>query len=183
MEQRNRIYQNISEPVGQSPLVKLRGITKEVKGNDFSKLEFFYSSHSQKDKIALHIIENAERKGVLKKGTALEEMTLENTGVSSAMIALLKGYQYVLTISDSASQNTINLLLAMGAEVLLCRVEVALEDPKPYEEVFKTFPNSVSVNPYLNTLNSEARYKISGPEIWGQIMGIIDSDIQRIVLN
>ena len=71
----------------------------------------------------------------------------------------------------------------MGAEVLLCRVEVALEDPKPYEEVFKTFPNLVSVKLYLNTLNSEARYKISGPEIWRQITGIIDSDIQRIVLN
>lgn len=177
MVQKNRMYKNILELVGNTPLVELQTITKELKGNYYTKLEFFNPGHSQKDRIALHIVENAEQKGILKKGATLIETTSGNTGFSLAMISLVKGYRCILAVSDRASDDKINLLKTMGAEVHLCPADVAPDDPRSYyqvaKKIAKTTPNSVYINQYFNALNSEAHYQTTGPEIWEQTSGKI----------
>ena len=158
-------------------MVKLHNSTKNLKGSYYAKLEAFNPGLSQKDRIALHIVENAEKKGILKKGATIVETTSGNTGYSLAMISLVKGYKCILAVSDKSSQDKIDLLKSMGAEVHVCPANVAADDPRSYYEVAKAIhkktPNSVYINQYFNALNIEAHYKTTGPEIWEQTKGKI----------
>ncbi|ARV05699.1 cystathionine beta-synthase [Polaribacter sp. SA4-10] len=171
------INNTILELVGETPLVKLQKITKNLKGSYYAKLEAFNPGHSAKDRIALHIVENAEKKGILKKGATIVETTSGNTGFSLAMISIVKGYKCILAVSDKSSQDKIDMLKSMGAEVHVCPANVAPNDPRSYYEVAKTIhrktKNSVYINQYFNELNIEAHYRTTGPEIWKQTEGKI----------
>ncbi|TMM31170.1 cysteine synthase family protein [Polaribacter aestuariivivens] len=177
MNKNKGIHNNILELVGETPLIKLQKITKNLKGAYFAKIEAFNPGHSSKDRIALHIINNAEKKGILKKGATIVETTSGNTGFSLAMISIVKGYKCILAVSDKSSADKINLLKTMGAEVHVCPADVAADDPRSYYEVAKTIhkktKNSVYINQYFNELNIEAHYKTTGPEIWQQTAGKI----------
>jgi cystathionine beta-synthase len=177
MTRNNGITNSILDLVGETPLVKLHKITKNLKGSFYAKLEAFNPGHSSKDRIALHIVENAEKKGILKKGATIVETTSGNTGFSLAMISIIKGYKCILAVSDKSSQDKIDLLKSMGAEVHVCPANVAADDPKSYYEVAKTIhrktKNSVYINQYFNELNMEAHYRTTGPEIWQQTQGKI----------
>lgn len=175
---RNQMISNtILDLVGETPMVKLQRVTKKLKGSYFAKLEAFNPGLSQKDRIALHIVENAEQKGILKKGATIVETTSGNTGYSLAMIGLVKGYKCILAVSDKSSQDKIDLLKTMGAEVHVCPANVAADDSRSYYEVAKRIhkktPNSVYINQYFNELNTDAHYKTTGPEIWKQTKGKI----------
>lgn len=171
------ITENILQLVGQTPLVKLHQITKDLPGKYYAKLEAFNPGQSAKDRIALHIIEDAERKGIIKKNSTIVETTSGNTGYSLAMISLVKGYKCILAVSDKSSQDKIDLLKSMGAEVHVCPANVAPDDPRSYYEVAKAIQkktrNSIYINQYFNELNIEAHYRSTGPEIWKQTNGKI----------
>ncbi|WP_026777920.1 PLP-dependent cysteine synthase family protein [Polaribacter sp. Hel_I_88] len=177
MTRNQGISNTILELVGETPMVKLQRITKHLKGTYYAKLEAFNPGLSQKDRIALHIVENAEKKGILKKGATIVETTSGNTGFSLAMIGLVKGYKCILAVSDKSSQDKIDLLKTMGAEVHVCPANVPAADPRSYYEVAKTIhkktKNSVYINQYFNELNIEAHYRTTGPEIWEQTQGKI----------
>lgn len=177
MKSNTEIQNTILDLVGETPLVKLQKITKKLKGTYCAKLEAFNPGHSSKDRIALHIINNAEKKGILEKGATIVEATSGNTGFSLAMISIVKGYKCILAVSDKSSKDKIDLLKTMGAEVHICPANVASDNPKSYYEVAKTIhkktKNSVYINQYFNQLNLEAHYKTTGPEIWQQTKGKI----------
>lgn len=169
------ITNSILELVGETPLIKLHKITKDLPGNYYAKFEAFNPGNSAKDRIALHIIKDAEKKGILKKGATIVETTSGNTGFSLAMISIVRGYKCILAVSNKSSIDKINLLTTMGAEVHVCPANVAPEDPRSYYEVAKTIhkktKNSVYINQYFNELNIEAHYRTTGPEIWEQTEG------------
>ena len=177
MSKNNGINKNILELVGETPLIKLQNITKDLKGSFFAKVEAFNPGLSSKDRIALHILNDAEKKGILKKGATIVETTSGNTGYSLAMISLVKGYKCILAVSDKSSQDKIDLLKTMGAEVHICPANVPADDPRSYYEVAKIIhrktKNSVYINQYFNELNIEAHYRTTGPEIWNQTAGKI----------
>lgn len=177
MTRNQGINNTILDLVGETPMVKLQRVTKKLKGNYFAKLEAFNPGLSQKDRIALHIVENAEQKGILKKGATIVETTSGNTGYSLAMIGLVKGYKCILAVSDKSSQDKIDLLKTMGAEVHVCPANVPADDPRSYYEVAKRIhketKNSVYINQYFNELNIDAHYRTTGPEIWKQTEGRI----------
>jgi cystathionine beta-synthase len=172
MTRNQNVYNNILELIGETPMVKLNKITSDLKGVFYAKLESFNPGQSAKDRIASHIIENAEKKGILKPGDTIVETTSGNTGFSLAMIALVKGYKCILSVSDKSSQNKIDVLKTMGAEVHVCPANVPADDPRSYYETAKRIqketPNSIYINQYFNELNIEAHYKTTGPEIWKQ---------------
>lgn len=173
----NQIYSNILGLIGDTPMVQLNKITKELPGTYLAKLESFNPGNSMKDRIALHIIENAEQKGLLKQGSTIVETTSGNTGFSIAMIAIIKGYKCILAVSSKSSPDKIDILKAMGAKVYVCPANVAADDPRSYYEVAKRLhletPNSIYINQYFNELNIEAHYASTGPEIWEQTQGKI----------
>ncbi|MDP5092473.1 MAG: cysteine synthase family protein [Polaribacter sp.] len=177
MTRHQGITNNILQLVGQTPLVKLHKITKDFQGDFYAKLEAFNPGHSAKDRIALHIIEDAEKKGIIKKGSTIVETTSGNTGFSLAMISIVKGYKCILAVSDKSSVDKIDMLKSMGAEVHICPAYVAPDDPRSYYSVAKTIhkktKNSVYINQYFNELNIEAHYRTTGPEIWQQTDGKI----------
>lgn len=169
------ITQSVLELVGETPLVQLHKITENLPGTYYAKVEAFNPGHSAKDRIALHIIETAEKKGIVKKGDIIVETTSGNTGFSLAMISIVKGYRCILAVSDKSSQDKIDMLRAMGAEVHVCPANVRADDPRSYYEVAKRLhrenPGSIYINQYFNELNIEAHYKSTGPEIWEQTGG------------
>ncbi len=175
MVRNQKINNTILELVGQTPIVQLHKITKDLKGAYFAKLESFNPGHSAKDRIAIHIIENAEKKGIIKPGDTIVETTSGNTGFSLAMISMVKGYRCILAVSSKSSQDKIDMLKTMGAEVHICPANVAADDPRSYYEVAKRIhketPDSVYINQYFNELNSDAHYHSTGPEIWEQTEG------------
>jgi cystathionine beta-synthase len=177
MSKNSGINKSILELVGETPLIKLQNITKDLKGSFFAKVEAFNPGLSSKDRIALHILNDAEKKGILKKGATIVETTSGNTGYSLAMISIVKGYKCILAVSDKSSQDKIDLLKTMGAEVHICPANVPADDPRSYYEVAKTIhrktKNSVYINQYFNELNIEAHYRTTGPEIWNQTAGKI----------
>lgn len=177
MTRHQGITNNILQLVGQTPLVKLHQITKDFQGEYYAKLEAFNPGHSAKDRIALHIIEDAEKKGIIKKGSTIVETTSGNTGFSLAMISIVKGYKCILAVSDKSSVDKIDMLKSMGAEVHVCPAYVAPDDPRSYYSVAKAIhkktKNSVYINQYFNELNIEAHYRTTGPEIWEQTNGKI----------
>ncbi|WP_299049414.1 pyridoxal-phosphate dependent enzyme [uncultured Polaribacter sp.] len=169
------ITNSILELVGETPLIKLNTITKNLPGTYYAKFEAFNPGHSAKDRIALHIVQDAEKKGILKKGATIVETTSGNTGFSLAMISIVKGYKCILAVSDKSSRDKIDLLKCMGAEVHVCPANVPPEDPRSYYQVAKAIhkktKNSVYINQYFNELNTEAHYRTTGPEIWEQTEG------------
>ena len=177
MEKSKKIANNILDLIGETPMIKLNRITAELKGEYFAKIEGFNPGHSTKDRIALYIIEEAERKGILKPGSTIIETTSGNTGFSIAMVSIIKGYECILAVTSKSTQDKIDMLKAMGANVFICPANVAADDPRSYYQVAKRLheeiKGSVYINQYFNNLNSEAHYKTTGPEIWKQSNGKI----------
>jgi cystathionine beta-synthase len=177
MKKHKSVFNNILQLIGDTPLVKLNNITSGFKGDFLVKLESFNPGHSSKDRIALFIIEEAERKGILKPGDTIIETTSGNTGFSIAMISIIKGYDCVLAVSSKSSADKIDMLKTMGAKVYVCPANVSADDPRSYYEVAKRLNEeikcSVYINQYFNGLNIEAHYKTTGPEIWTQTKGKI----------
>ncbi len=172
-----KAYNNILELVGNTPLVRLNRITESLSGNYFAKMEAFNPGHSAKDRIAVHIIEQAEQKGLLNSNSTIIETTSGNTGFSLAMASMVKGYKCILAVSSKSSPDKIDMLRSMGAEVYVCPAHVSADDPRSYYEVAKRLhketPGSIYINQYFNELNIEAHYKSTGPEIWEQTGGQI----------
>ena len=170
------VHSSLLQLIGNTPLLELHKITKGLKGRYFAKLEAFNAGHSAKDRVAKYIVEDAERKGLLKPGYTIVETSSGNTGYSLAMISALRGYRCIIAISDKSSHDKVEMLQALGAEVHLCPANVAPDDPRSYYEVAKRIhnetPNSIYVNQYFNPLNPEAHYQ-TGREIWEQTQGEI----------
>lgn len=177
MEHKINAYNNLLELVGNTPLIKLNKIVANLEGNFYAKVEGFNPGHSSKDRIALYIIEEAERRGILKKGSTIIETTSGNTGFSIAMISIIKGYECILAVSSKSSKDKIDMLRSMGAKVYVCPAHVSADDPRSYYEVAKRLheetEGSIYINQYFNDLNAEAHYKSTGPEIWNQTNGHI----------
>ena len=177
MGKSKKIANNILDLIGETPMIKLNRITAELEGEYFAKIEGFNPGHSTKDRIALYIIEEAERKGILKPGSTIIETTSGNTGFSIAMVSIIKGYECMLAVTSKSTQDKIDMLKAMGANVFICPANVAADDPRSYYQVAKRLheeiKDSVYINQYFNNLNSEAHYKTTGPEIWKQSSGKI----------
>ena len=171
------VYDSLLDLIGNTPLLELKKITKGLKGRFFGKLEAFNAGHSAKDRVAKYVIEDAERKGLLKPGSTIVETSSGNTGYSLAMISALRGYKCIIAISDKSSHDKVEMLQALGAEVHLCPANVAPDDPRSYYEVAKRIhqetPNSIYINQYFNPLNPEAHYQSTGREIWEQTQGEI----------
>ena len=170
------VHSSLLQLIGNTPLLELHKITKGLKGRYFAKLEAFNVGHSAKDRVAKYIVEDAERKGLLKPGSTIVETSSGNTGYSLAMISALRGYRCIIAISDKSSHDKVEMLQALGAEVHLCPANVAPDDPRSYYEVAKRIhnetPNSIYVNQYFNPLNPESHYQ-TGREIWEQTQGEI----------
>ena len=177
MKKHKSVYNNVLQLIGETPLVKLNNITSNLNGKFYAKLESFNPGHSSKDRIALFIIEEAERKGIIKPGDTIIETTSGNTGFSIAMISIIKGYDCILAVSSKSSSDKIDMLKTMGAKVYVCPANVSADDPRSYYEVAKRLnqeiKGSVYINQYFNDLNIEAHYKTTGPEIWTQTQGKI----------
>ena len=177
MKQDNQVFDNVLDLVGKTPLIRLNKITKEIKGNFYAKVESFNPGHSSKDRIALYIIEQAEKKGILSPGDTIIETTSGNTGFSIAMVSIIKGYDCVLAVSSKSSADKIDMLKTMGAKVYVCPAHVSADDPRSYYEVAKRLhqeiKGSVYINQYFNQLNIDAHYESTGPEIWNQTEGKI----------
>jgi len=172
------IKNNVLETISNTPLVRLNNISKGINAKIYAKLEFMNPGGSIKDRMALYMIEDAEKNGLLKPGGIIVENTSGNTGVGLAIVAAVKGYKAIFTIPDKMSQEKINLLKAFGAEVIVTPTDVPFDDPRSYYEtakrIAKETPNSFYVDQYNNIKNPEAHYKSTGPEIWQQTDGKID---------
>jgi cystathionine beta-synthase len=169
--------ENVLALIGDTPLIKLNRITSQMTGNFYAKVEAFNPGHSAKDRIALYIIEEAEKQGILKPGFTIIETTSGNTGFSLAMVSILKGYNCILAVSSKSSLDKIDMLKTMGAKVYVCPAHVQADDPRSYYEVAKQLqkdtPNSFYINQYFNEQNIDAHYHTTGPEIWDQTNGEI----------
>ncbi|CAN0603270.1 unnamed protein product, partial [Ectocarpus sp. 12 AP-2014] len=137
MKNEIRAYNNILELVGNTPLVKLNRIAENLTGNFYAKVEAFNPGHSSKDRIAIHIIEQAEKAGILTEGSTVIETTSGNTGFSIAMASIIKGYDCILAVSSKSSPDKIDMLRSMGAKVYVCPAHVSADDPRSYYEVAK----------------------------------------------
>ena len=170
-------YESVLDLVGNTPLVSLQKIASPMFGRFFAKFEAFNPGHSAKDRTALYIINDAEKRGLLTPGGVIVETTSGNTGYSIAMIAAIRGYRCILAVTDKSSQDKIDMLKALGAEVHVCPASVAADDPRSYYEVAKRIhketPNSIYINQYFNPLNTEAHCQWTGREIWEQTAGEI----------
>jgi cystathionine beta-synthase len=168
-------YKNILETIGNTPLVQLNKITKEVNATVLAKVETTNPGNSIKDRMALKMIEDAERDGRLKPGGTIIEGTSGNTGMGLAIAAVIKGYKCIFTTTDKQSKEKVDALRAFGAEVIVCPTNVEPEDPRSYYSVssrlVKEIPNAWKPNQYDNLSNSTAHYEQTGPEIWKQTEG------------
>ncbi len=172
------VHDNILGTIGRTPLVRLNRITQGVKATVYAKVETFNPGNSIKDRMALKMIEDAEKKGLLKPGGTIIEGTSGNTGMGLAMAAIVKGYKCIFTTTDKQSKEKVDALRAFGAEVIVCPTDVDPEDPRSYYSVSSRLeretPNSWKANQYDNLSNSQAHYETTGPEIWEQTEGKID---------
>jgi cystathionine beta-synthase len=168
---------NILETMGNTPLIRLNRITKDLPAEIYVKADYLNPGGSVKDRIAVSMIDEAERKGLLKPGGTIIEGTSGNTGVGLALVAAVRGYKVVFTITDKQSREKIDLLKAFGAEVIVCPTAVEPEDPRSYYSVAKKLareiPNAFYPNQYENPMNPEAHYRSTGPEIWSDSEGAI----------
>ncbi|MDI9312289.1 MAG: cysteine synthase family protein [Limnohabitans sp.] len=177
MKKEIKAYHSVLELIGNTPLIKLNKVTEDLEGNFYAKVEGFNPGHSAKDRIALYIIEEAEKRGILKPGDTIIETTSGNTGFSLAMVSVIKGYECVLAVSSKSSPDKIDMLKSMGAKVYVCPANVSADDDRSYYSVAKRLheetKGSVYINQYFNELNIEAHYKTTGPEIWEQTNGLV----------
>ena len=171
------IRNNILETIGNTPLVKLNTITQEVDALVLAKVEYFNPGNSVKDRMALKMVEDAEKDGRLKPGGTIVEGTSGNTGMGLALVAIVKGYKLICVTTDKQSKEKIDILKAVGAKVIICPADVEPEDPQSYYSTAKRIgdetENSWYVNQYNNLSNREAHYLSTGPEIWEQTNGKI----------
>ena len=172
-----QIHENILSTIGNTPLVKLNKITKEIPAMVLAKVETFNPGNSIKDRMAIKMVEDAEKDGRLKPGGTIIEGTSGNTGMGLAIAAIIKGYKCIFTTTDKQSKEKVDALRAFGAEVIVCPTNVEPEDPRSYYSVStrleKETPNAWKPNQYDNLSNSQAHYESTGPEIWEQTDGKI----------
>ena len=177
MKHQIKAHRTILELIGNTPLLQLNSVTKEIPGDFYAKWEAMNPGHSSKDRIAMHIIEEAERLGILEEGATIVETTSGNTGFSVAMVSIIKGYRCILAVSSKSSKDKIDMLRALGAEVHVCPAHVSADDPRSYYQVAKRLheenEGSIYINQYFNQLNIKAHYLTTGPEIWEQTNGSI----------
>src|SRR5689334_18697678 len=168
---------NILEAIGKTPLVRLNRITRDCKAEVYVKADYMNPGGSVKDRIGTTMIEDAERRGLLKPGGTIIEGTSGNTGFGLALVACVKGYKAIFTINDKQSQEKMDALRALGAEVIVCPTAVEPEDPRSYysvaQKLAKEIPNSYYPNQYANPQNPEAHVLSTGPEIWEDSEGKI----------
>ena len=169
--------ESIIDTIGNTPLVKLNKITQEIQSLVLAKVESFNPGNSVKDRMALKMIEDAEKDGRLKPGGTIVEGTSGNTGMGLALTAIVKGYKLICVSTDKQSKEKFDVLRAVGAKVIICPTNVSPEDPDSYYSVSKRIaektPNSWYVNQYDNLSNTLAHYETTGPEIWNQTDGKI----------
>jgi len=171
------VKNNILETIGNTPLVRLNKITRELPCEVFAKVEYFNPGNSIKDRMAVKMVEVAEAEGKLKPGGTIIECTSGNTGLGLAMAAVVRGYKSIFATTDKQSQSKVDILRALGAEVIVCPTNVEPEDPRSYYSVAarlaREIPNSFLMNQYDNLANRLAHYESTGPEIWKQTEGKI----------
>jgi cystathionine beta-synthase len=171
------IKQNILETIGNTPLIKLNKITAHLPGTILAKVDYFNPGNSIKDRMALKMVEVAEKEGKLKPGGTIIECTSGNTGMGLALAAVVKGYKCIFTTTDKQSKEKMDILKAVGAEVIVCPTNVEPDDPRSYYSIArrlaKEIPNSFHCNQYDNLANRLAHYETTGPEIWEQTEGKI----------
>lgn len=173
-----QVYNNILETIGNTPLVRINRICKDIKATVYAKVETTNPGNSIKDRMALKMIEDAEKSGILKPGGTIIEGTSGNTGMGLAIAAVIKGYKCIFTSTDKQSKEKFDALRAFGAEVIVCPTNVEPEDPNSYYSVssrlVREVPNSWKPNQYDNLSNSLAHYEQTGPEIWKQTDGMVN---------
>lgn len=171
------VKNNILETIGNTPLVRLNKLTKELPCPVYAKVEYFNPGNSIKDRMAVKMVEVAEAEGKLKPGGTIIECTSGNTGMGLAMAGVVKGYKCIFTTTDKQSPSKVDILRALGAEVIVCPTNVEPEDPRSYYSVAarlaKEIPNAFLMNQYDNLANRLAHYESTGPEIWRQTEGKI----------
>lgn len=174
-----RVYDNVLKVIGRTPLVQLHKTVDPRGAKVYAKLEYLNPGGSVKDRMALYIIEKAEKEGLLKPGGTIVENTSGNTGMGLALIGAVKGYRLIFTMPDKMSQEKINFLRAFGAKVVITPTNVPADHPDSYYETAKRIaretPNSFFVNQYHNTANIEAQAWTTGPEIWEDTDGLVDA--------
>jgi cystathionine beta-synthase len=172
-----QFFENILQTIGNTPLIKLNNIVKDLPCTVLAKYETFNPGNSVKDRIALKMIDDAEKKGLLKPGGTIIEGTSGNTGMGLAIVAINKGYKCIFVASDKQSKGKLDALRVFGAKVIVCPTDVDAEDERSYYSVSKKLseeiPNSWYVNQYDNPSNTKAHYESTGPEIWKQTEGKI----------
>jgi cystathionine beta-synthase len=170
-------YNNVLESIGNTPLIKLNKITKDIKATVLAKVETTNPGNSVKDRMAVKMIEDAEKSGLLKPGGTVIEGTSGNTGMGLALACIVKGYKLICVLNDKQSKEKMDILRAVGAEVVVCPTAVSPDDPRSYYSVSKRLaketPNSWYVNQYDNLSNRAAHYESTAPEIWEQTAGKI----------
>tara|TARA_B100001093_G_scaffold112955_1_gene105315 strand:- start:56961 stop:57944 length:984 start_codon:yes stop_codon:yes gene_type:complete len=168
---------NILETIGNTPLIKLNKIIEDIDALVLAKVEYFNPGNSVKDRMALKMIEDAEKEGKLKPGGTIVEGTSGNTGMGLALAAIVKGYKLICVSTDKQSKEKFDVLKAVGAKVIICPADVKPDDPRSYystsERIAHETPNSWYVNQYDNLSNTKAHYETTGPEIWSQTDGKI----------
>jgi cystathionine beta-synthase len=171
------IYNSILDTIGNTPMIRLNKLAKDIKGEVLVKVEYFNPGNSMKDRMAVKMVEDAEKAGLIKPGGTIIEGTSGNTGMGLALAAVAKGYRCIFTMADKQSKEKIDILRAVGAEVVVCPTNVTPEDPRSYYSVAKKLnqdiPNSFYPNQYDNLSNSLAHYETTGPEIWKDTAGKI----------
>ena len=178
-----RVYQNLIELVGNTPILRLNNMekTNNLTGEIYAKLEKYNPAGSVKDRAALEIIEDAERRGILKPGATIIEPTSGNTGIGLAFIARLKGYKVILTMPSSMSEERIKVLKAYGAEVVLTDAALGMQGSlDKADEILKQTPGAIIAGQFTNPANVNAHYKTTGPEIWEDMDGNIDVFIASV---
>jgi cystathionine beta-synthase len=170
---------SVLETIGHTPLIKLGKVTEGIAATVLAKVEFFNPGGSVKDRIAIAIVEDAERRGLLKPGGTIVEATSGNTGMGLALVAAVKGYKCIFVMPDKMSDEKIRALQALGAKVVVTPTAVEPEDPRSYYSVSRKIadetPNSIYANQYHNPVNPQAHYETTGPEIWEQTGGRVDA--------
>ncbi|MBP8726395.1 MAG: pyridoxal-phosphate dependent enzyme [Saprospiraceae bacterium] len=172
-----KYFNNVLETIGNTPLIRLRRSVEGVPALVLAKVETFNPGHSIKDRMAVKMVDDAERSGKLRPGGTIIECTSGNTGMGLALVACVRGYKSIFTTSDKQSKEKIDMLKAMGADVIVCPTNVSPEDPRSYYSVARKLseeiPNSFWCNQYDNLSNAQAHYLSTGPEIWQQTDGRI----------
>src|SRR6478736_8910593 len=175
VERNRRPYDNVVETIGWTPLIRLNSVTRGIRTPVYAKAEFFNPGGSIKDRIAVPIIEKAEREGKLKPGGTIVEGTSGNTGTALAIAAALRGYKCIFTMPDKMSQEKVRLLKAFGAEVIITPTAVPPDHPDSYvmmaKRIAKETPNAILADQFYNEANPQSHYDLTGPEIWEQTEG------------